>query len=193
MALITLARAQMVPSLASANAAYLTLLIDAAGDMAERYCKRVFTSTTYTDEVYDGDGSTLMQLDRFPVTTLTTVKVVETDETETSCAGSQFRIDGAIGEIKFKPQATSTYVYFPTGYQNIKVTYVAGYPTIPEAVQEAVAQICAWIHAEASATPGIESWKLGDAAVKYKVPGANMPLLPPLVRELLSTYRQVIP
>ena len=193
MALITLARAQMVPSLASANAAYLTLLIDAASDMAERYCKRVFTSTTYTDEVYDGDGTTLLQLDRFPVTTLTTVKVVESDETETSCAGTQFRIDGDIGEIKFKPEATSEYTHFPIGYQNVKVTYVAGYTDIPEAVQEAVAQICAWLYAEAAATPGVESWKLGDAAVKYKTPAADAALLPPLVRELLSTYRQVIP
>jgi len=95
MALALLARVQLIPSLAGANPAYLQNLIDAASNLIENYCKRVFLTTVYVDEVYDGDGSSVLLLRNIPITALTTVKVVRADDTEVACAGMEFRNDGS--------------------------------------------------------------------------------------------------
>ena len=130
--LITLARAQMIPSLSGADATYLAELISTASKMVQRYCKRDFTDTTYTDEVYDGEGTDYLMLKQFPIIALTTVTVVESDGTEDDCDGSKFRIDYDIGEIRHAPDCDCTYTYFVAGFRNIMVTYEAGFATIPK-------------------------------------------------------------
>ena len=189
--LINAARAAMIPSLIDIDAAYLTVLISAASNLVIKHCRRDFVSTVYTDEVYDGDGTYVLLLRQFPVTALTSVKTVESDGNEETCLTAQFRVDYDIGEIRHIPECTCAYTYFPAGYRNIKVSYTAGFAVVPEDVQEATAQTIAWLYANASIAANMESWKLGDAAAKYKLETADMPLLPASVRALLGPYRNV--
>jgi len=189
--LITVARAAMVPALTGIDAAYLAVLVSAASNMAIKYCKREFLTATFTDEEYDGDGTTVLTLRQFPITALTNVKTVEDDGTTSTCLGAEFRINRELGEIKPAPDCDCDYCYFPRGYQNIKVTYVAGAATVPEDVQEAVAQIVEWLFSNAGAASNVESWKLGDAAAKYKLDLGGTPMLPATVRMLLAPYRNV--
>ena len=189
--LITLARAQMVPSLASADAAYLAELISAASTMVIKYCNRDFNSTVYTEEEYDGEGTSVLLLNQFPIITLTSVITVLDDGTEDTCLGAQFRIDSDLGEIRPTPDCDCTYSWFLAGYRNIKVTYTAGYATVPADVQEATAQEVAYLFANASTAANVDSWKLGDAAVAYNTTTAATQLLAPVVRQLLGPYRNV--
>ena len=190
--LITQARALLLPAIpATISLVYLAALIEAASNLAINYCKRDILSATFTDEEYDGERTKSLVLREFPIISLTSVKTVESDGTESTCLGAQFRINHELGEIKPIPDCTCDYCYFPAGFQNLKVTYVAGYAAVPEDVQEAVAQIIEWLYSNASAASNVESWKLMDAAAKYKLELAGTPLLPATVRALLGPYRNV--
>ena len=148
MALALLARVQLIPALAGADPIYLQNLIDASSNLIENYCKRTFLTTVYVDEVYDGDGTRALLLKNLPITALTMVTVVESDDTEVDCAGTEFRRDDGIGEIRPRPACACTYCYFPSGYRNILVSYTAGLgvtaDVLPEDIQEACGQMCAW-------------------------------------------------
>jgi len=191
--LITAARAAYIPSLAGIDALYLAALITAASNMVERYCKREFTETLHTDELHDGDGSTVLWLKNFPVASLTSIKTVEDDASEETCLGAEFRVNLLTGEVRPAPDCDCTYCHFPEGNRNIQATYTAGWATIPEDIQEAVAQTVAWLYAKASAAVTDSGWKLGVAAKTYFKEGAGDALLPATVRQLLAFYRNVRP
>ena len=191
--LITAARAAFVPSLAGIAAPYLASLITAASNMVERYCKREFTQVLHTDELHDGDGTGVLWLKNFPVSALTSIKTVESDGTEETCLGAQFRVNLLTGEVRAIPECTCVYCYFPSGYRNIKATYTAGWAIIPEDIQEAVAQTVAWLYAKASSAATEAGWKLGVAARTYFKESSGDPMLPASVRQLLAFYRNIRP
>jgi len=62
----------------------LTSLINSTTDFIERYCDRRFISTVYTNEVYDGTGSSQLLLKQFPVTTFTSLQKRDTTKNESS-------------------------------------------------------------------------------------------------------------
>ena len=198
MALALLARVQMIPSLAGADPIYLQNLIDAASNLIENYCKRVFLTTVYVDQVYDGDGTRALLLRNLPITALTTVKVVEADDTEVACVGTEFRRDDRIGEIRPRPACACTYCFFPSGYRNIKVSYTAGLgltaDVLPEDIQEACGQMCTWLHEMAATAAGaLQAWKLGDAANTYAIPAVGTSAIPDTVKQLIGPYRKFVP
>ena len=198
MALVLLARAQELPELAAVDVTYLGHLIDAASTLLEGWCKRTFLTTVYVDEVYDGDGTRALLLRNLPITALTTVTVVESDDTEVDCAGTEFRRDDGIGEIRPRPDCACTYCFFPSGYRNIKVSYTAGLgitaDVLPEAIQEACAQTCKWLYVLAAGASGATAgWKLGDAAKTFAIPAVGSSSLPAEVKMLISRYRKFVP
>jgi len=188
--LILLARAQQLPALATVNAAYLANLISAASVAIERWCKRVFLSTAYTDEYYDGDGTDSMFLDNFPVTALTSIVIVESDGTDTTILGTEFDIDEDTGEIRFVRDCT-TECYFPDGFHNIKANYTAGFAAIPADLQEACAQYCVWLYSGGITLPTVKSESLGDYSASF---GAMADMdIPMPIRRMLAQYRNVRP
>ncbi len=187
--LVDEARARQLPQLADVDAVYLGSLITAASTWAERYCKRFFTSTAYVSQAYDGNGTRVMFLDNFPLTTLTSIVVVEADGTEVTIVGTEFDSDGNTAEIKYKRNCSATYCYFPSGFQNIKANYTAGFATIPQDVQEAVCQIILHMYSDGSHDPAIASQRLGDFQEGYRPIGFSS--LDPIVKTLLNPYRRV--
>jgi len=189
--LITLARAQQLPALATVNAAYLANLITAASTAIERWCKRVFLSTAYTDEYYDGNGTDAMFLDNFPVTALVSIVVVESDGTDTTLLGAGFDIDANLGEIRFERDCSTDYCYFPEGFHNLKANYTAGFAAIPADLQEACAQYCVWLYAGGITLPTVKSESLGDYSASF---GAMADMdIPMPIRRMLAQYRNVRP
>ena len=189
--LITPARAAHVPALSGIAAAYLALLITAASTAIERYCKRIFESAAYVDEEYHGNGTTAMFLDNFPVTTLTSIVVVEFDGTLSTMLGTNYDVREATGEIQVAGDCTGDYCYFPKGFNNLRANYTAGYATVPEDVQEACAQLIAWMYGMASLLPGVKSEKLGDYAMSFG--GVSTGEWPVMVKEILAQYRNIRP
>jgi hypothetical protein len=184
--LITAADCAHVPVLEGINADRLGALITAASGLVEDYCCREFTSAERTITT-NGNGTEELLLPNFPVTGLDNVTIVEWDDTETEIDGANFRIDEDLGKIRFAPDNDSVYAWFPKGFQNIKVTYTAGFSTIPQRVKEAVIKTVIWLFSLDSRDPSVKSHRLGDFAETYSAEDSDS--LPKVVKSLLSVYR----
>jgi hypothetical protein len=186
--LITTARAQQAPGLASVDATYLATLIAVASTWIESDVNRTFAVTTYTDETYNGDGTSQIWLNQFPIVALTTMKVVESDGTIQTIAGTEFDFNAATGEVHFKRYANGYYVYFPLAFQNIKWTYQAGFATVPADVQDACARLVKWLYDRASKDGTVTSERLDEFGQSFDVKVEEMPTD---VRRLIGHYRNV--
>lgn len=96
---------------------------------------------TYTNEIYDGDGTQYLFPKNIPVTTLTKLEVYEgldsllaEDWEEWTVAGKEYtRIVLQDGGLIIFIDGNC----FPDGEQNVRITYVAGYTsvTLPQDIQ----------------------------------------------------------
>ena len=187
-------RAQLNPQVAAAPAATRTAFIKAASAAIVTFCGRPFVSDTVT-EYYNGDGSQTLTLRRYPVTTLTTITIIDTDadDTDDDIDGDEFRgwaDDANAGIIRFKPSPSTDveFTYFPAGHENVKVAYTAGYADIPEDIQEACVQTVAWLLSANERDAGLTAEKLGDYQYTRE---SSSGLLPPVAKALLARYRNV--
>lgn len=124
--------------------------INDATERIEGYCQRRFKSTTYTDEVYDGTGYDSLLLRNYPVTAFTSLSARDTslnDNDFNSVDANQYFINSNDGIV----EAIST---FYGHYDRWKVTYTAGYTTIPSDLAEACATLAAEL---VSRSPGYGS------------------------------------
>lgn len=83
-----------------------------------------------TTDYYNGDGSTRLLLDQWPLSS-TTITVTVDDgtrafTTDMQLTSTNIRCDTAIGEIQVVGQA------FTEGFRNVKVVYTAGYSSSAE-------------------------------------------------------------
>lgn len=99
-------------------------LINLISDRIEYWCGRKFTKQTYTDELHDGNGDNYLFLKQYPIVSVTEIK----------------RDDIAVDSDYYKVYEDEGFVlketYWTKGYQNLKVTYEAGFETIPPAIAE---------------------------------------------------------
>lgn len=117
---------------AGTETAFLTKLGQAASNFVEELCERKFCEDTYTDEKYDADTDEII-LKHFPITDTDAVVVKVGDTTLDS---SNYHVYADEGRIKFD------YV-LSTDPQNVKITYPAGYATVPLSLQKLVWQLVA--------------------------------------------------
>jgi hypothetical protein len=98
-------------------------LINLLSGRIEDWCGRKFKEATYTAEAYDGDGEMILPLKQYPITELTDVTIdgVEVDTDDVNA----FKLYADEGFLWYAPCWSAAY---PLG---IKVTYKAGYATIP--------------------------------------------------------------
>lgn len=190
--LVTLTRAKQSPTVAVITpVTYISTLISAASERIEKYCRRGIASATYTDELYDGDGRNELQLREFPLITLTSVTVIQDDDTDSSLTVGNLRNNADEGLLRFSPAASGDdYIYFPRGFQNIKITYIAGYATVPEDVQEGCVLLIEDFYDRHFKTAGVAAEKLGQYQINFSALGK--PLwneLPEGVIDLIAPYR----
>jgi len=193
--LVTNARAKQHNLLNQVGTTLLGNLLEAASDWVKLYTRKDFTSAAYTEK-YDGQGTFDMFLNQTPVTDVATVIIDYQDGTTPTTidntADDQFLYDGETGELKFHPNSTADITYFPFGFQNITVTYTAGYAALPEAITEAVCQIAAALYGMGSSSqnPAFESEKMGDYAYKLRNDLTKEGgLLNAVTRQTLNLYR----
>lgn len=122
--------------------------------MIERYTGRVFDSATYTDEAYDGNDSEFIVLNQYPVTALSAVKLKDDAGNTTTYETTDYRYEAANGRLYRLGAVRGRYVTdtfgatvnpefgvypcWPGGFQNILVTYTAGYSSMPADLQMAM-------------------------------------------------------
>lgn len=105
----------------------LTEIVSSAISYFQEACNRIFSSTNYT-EYYTGNGRAWLYLKNYPITAVSKIEYyngyswVEMDKTGLVMDNNKI----------FFPQQ----ILFPYGV-NLKITYTAGYTTVPESLKNA--------------------------------------------------------
>jgi len=157
--------------IASSNTAsdnLITRKINEATVAIENYCGRRFASTTYTNETYSATNIDAIMLKNRPVTALTSLDIRDSglnyDTWETIdthlyfCdAGSQ---EANAGVIKLMFNARGRWARY-------RVTYTAGYTTIPSDLAEACATIAAYYVNNADGNANLKKKQEGSRLIEY--------------------------
>ena len=109
----------------------LTALAEEAEGYVKDYLNRDIESATYT-EYYDGSGRSLLTLNQYPITTLTSVSVYDSaDETwDLLVLGTDYDRSAIRSHAIYLDGYT-----FVKGIENYKVVYIGGYTTVPKKIQ----------------------------------------------------------
>ncbi len=153
-ALVTLSEVKEALDIStSEHDAKLNGYINRASGMIETYCKRRFASTAYTSEEYAGTGTNRLQLQNFPISTLTSVeRLSNSDFSNQSWESLNARDFTIINE----GGSNHGSIYFVTGVfnsalvpgvDNYRVSYTAGYSAtdMPYDLREACIEIVSYL------------------------------------------------
>jgi len=178
-ALCTLAQVKTTLGITdSANDDILTRLINATTDYIESYCDRRFALTQYTDEYYNGYGDDELVLRQFPISEaeedVPTISFIDKG-TETAVSIDDCEI--------YYDEGIIYYSIFPKGRKNIKISYKAGYATIPADLAQACIEIVV-ANYNRSKTVAVKSESIGSYSVTYADVQAS-----PHAKGILNLYR----
>ncbi len=112
-------------------------LIDAASEWALRYCKRYLKSQSVGPEYYDADGGVELMLKNYPVTAVDSIYQDPNRDygSGTEISSDDFEIYEDEGIILL------TNAVFLRGRRIIKITYTAGYTSIPNDLSNAMIEL----------------------------------------------------
>lgn len=192
MALVTTAVAKRKIVLSRMSATMLADILEAASDMVENYCDRVFTYAASITEVINGNGTDTLYVKYLPIVTVTSITITDSDGTTELLDSNDYVIEEDAGCVTFGPQNDSTYAVFPNTYpQNVSVVYAGGYSSIPEALQEATVLVAIQMLSQsaANANPQFKSESIGDYSMTRF--GSGEEILTPQVKALLAPYRRL--
>jgi hypothetical protein len=141
--------------------------INQATDMIESYCGKNngqhFASTTYTNEEYDGTGTNQLILRNAPVISLSNFSernTTENDNDWTTIETRDYFVDLTAGVIDCR------FGILP--YWNLyKVTYVAGFTTIPSDLAEACVMLSCALVESASTGASVKKKTQGPKTIEY--------------------------
>lgn len=182
-ALVSLAEAKTFLKIsASSEDSVIEDFINRASIWANDYTGRRLKSRSNSD-VYDGDGSDLLLLRDYPLVSITDLRI---DDGSYSGAPPQttsddYTLNLPSGLIKLKNG-----VLFVKGFQNVAITYTAGYTTAPETVKEAVLLYVGHLYRRQYADQkfGVQSETVGDRTTTYGTDD-----IIPKAKALLNPYR----
>lgn len=171
--LITAAKFKAYKKIASADTTNDTLIgyyVDWVTDYINKYCRREFRSTVYTNVYADGNGSEFLRCLHQPITTLTAITLDDVDIKD---------------DVEIYDDGVALYYAdgFTEGVRNVKLTYTAGYATIPMDIELAAYILIDYIYGRRDqigvlnvSTPDGSSFGLTDLTI------------PPIVLETLDRY-----
>lgn len=170
----------------------ITRKINQATEMIEGWCgfdrDHHFKQATYTNEEYKGTGSDELVLKAFPVTAVSDFGVrssVENISDWDSISNQDYFTQTNSGVLRL--------LFGSTNYSNnYRVTYTAGYSTIPSDLAEACATLAAYLVDNPQSGNNIASKTEGRRSVTYFQPKQTDSLITQLgLDDILSRY--VIP
>lgn len=148
----------------------ITRKINQATRAIESYCGRRFASTAYTNEVYTGTSIDELILRQRPVISLTSLDIRDSglnyDNWETIDSQLYFT-DANAGLLKLNFSARGK-------WDRYRVTYTAGYATIPEDLAEACASLaCYYVNNADGSDVGVMHKKEGQREIKFSNTSLN--------------------
>lgn len=171
---------------------FLRHLITRASRFIKTYTGREYASTTYTEEVHSGNGYQKLYLDHYPIISVTEVKeddvALDSDEYEIlSEEGAIFREAGWTGGSLAMADTLSTEPDPYAETRNLKVTYTAGWASIPDDIVQACLQLVAlWYTGANSAGIERETTPGGYSVTYGKAVG-----VPDDIKLILDQYKKV--
>ena len=128
-----------IPLTITADDEEIRRIIDAASDLAESYVGQVLGRRTYTSELYDGGA------DCIRIRNPRAISITSVYENGALVAASGYALDYT-GQRLYRVgsstlYATNSYGYWTAGFNNISVTYVAGYVNPSQAAKQGVLEI----------------------------------------------------
>lgn len=144
-ALVTLEDAKdYLNIVSSADDVAIERLVHAASTFCEKSTGRVFKTRTVTDQVYSGTGGPLLRLKDYPVTSVSAVSFLTSVAPDVWTAQSTTTYP-----VTITGPNEDTLLYrnlsWEKGAANVRVTYVAGYATVPDQIKEAALQAVAFL------------------------------------------------
>lgn len=122
-----------------------------------------FKQTTYTNEEYDGNGSNQLILRMRPVTEITSFQLRDSSNSDGSFSNVESELyfnDLSAGIIEGNVNSV-------WGWNRYRVTYVAGYETIPADLAEAAVTLaCYYVENSASGT-AVKKKQEGQRSIEY--------------------------
>ena len=146
MALVTLAQVKAHLDIVGTNVNQdnkLTLFQAAAESWFYSYIQRVRIEAGSVTEYQHGDQANTIMLIEYPIISVTELRV-DSERVFTDPSTLIATTDYAIGE-----DSNCIILYnsrFPRGFNNIKITYVAGYATVPAEIKLAVLWLTEWFY-----------------------------------------------
>lgn len=157
--------------------ALLTRLVNAASNVITSYCGRSFESTTYTSEMYDGTGTSVLTLKNFPIISL--ASVLESGSSLTTGTDPATGVDVII--YADTGQLVRPYYRWLEWRAWYSVTYTAGYATVPASIVQACLDIAALMLREKEHV-GLAQKTSGTQTVTY------VRTLPQQIQRALDAY-----
>ncbi len=168
-ALTNLADVKESLGIAGSDHSYDNLIIrkiNQVSNQIERYCDRKFKKAIYTDELYNGQGTTQLVLKQRPIDTnspftLSSRNSALNDDSFTDIQSDWYYIKSDSGVVDLLLNLWGSYGRW-------KVTYSAGYDTIPDDLAEAAAALAAYY--TVNAEPGLIGTQLvkeGSREIRY--------------------------
>lgn len=191
-ALTTVADVKEVMGVASSDNSYDTIItrkINQATAMIEAYCglpyNHHFLSATYTSEEFTGAGSNQLVLRMRPITALTSFQYRTTSQNDNDwddVESELYFLDSAAGVIDLLFTQTNN-------FNRYRVTYTAGYSTIPADLAEACATLAAYLVDNSISVTGVKRKQEGRREIEYFQPAQANSLIELLfLDEVLDQY-----
>lgn len=201
-AFTTLARAKSFLEISGdSKDTLLTMLINQITGFIEAYTKRNFLSQTYTNEEYDGSGTSTIVLRQFPVTAVSSVQVNTSGDSSDAWqtinsinyfwdADGRIRLNNPVAG--FLDQNAGTFLDDPQKY---RVSYTAGYKidfsqentpashNLPQEIEYVTLKLLSK-RMNTRKGEGLSSAKVGDISMSFRA-GVEQD---PEVKEILEKY-----
>lgn len=166
-ALTTVADVKESLSIASSVTTYDNLIIrkiNQATRQIEKYCDRRFLLTQYTESEYNGTQTDQLILRQRPIVTFTKLERRDTSLNQAdwdTVDTNLYFVDNSAGMLNLMFKASG-------GWSRYRVTYTAGYATIPEDLAEAcVSLACYYVNNADGSDVGVSRKKEGQRELQY--------------------------
>ena len=182
-------------------------LIDTATAEIERLCGRtvggfISTNGPFT-ETFDGDGTQYLRLSNGPISSITSIKFGNTDQT--TLDATSYTHDGR-QTVMLLPRSTGSFVQrddwgfpvtgnngavFPIGFQNVEVVYAAGYANTAS-VPDDLKLVCYRFVDHYAESRGHDLEKLSEAIGNTNVTVKSTAEFNDRVLQLLAPWRPIL-
>lgn len=137
--------------------------INQATEIIERYTGRRFKATTYTDEEYDASGTDQLVLRQRPINSITSVSARDsaTNDNDWEAIDTEFYFTDS------KAGIVEGVFNYSGGWNRYKVTYNAGYTTIPSDLAEAAVALAAYLVENNVSGTAVKRKTEGQRSIEY--------------------------